>query len=297
MRHRYIVNSPAVRGRYQTYYLGSVEEPAEWQARTEGSRRLPPSWYAGEDYTHEEIEDLFQEGLARFPLQSFDTRTFTDELVFGRFPPIPGLPQGSFCFQREKAFALASVEGEPLELELLTGRIAHYRDRRPTVWRVTDPTGKVIAQGELPLDGQWHSISVNVPAPGTYLFDADDFAAGWGIRSAPGRPCTLKLEKGIELVWLGGAGALAFYVPKGTDAVAYYVEGSAHDVLDPEGRVVAKVPEQPGNIVTVEVPTSAAGKPWAFHGLTPRVLWFYNCPNLVARSAEELMVPRDAAGP
>ena len=60
----------------------------------------------------------------------------------------------------------------------------------------------------------------------------------------------------------------------------------------PDGKVVTQVSEQPGNIVTVDVPEGASGRPWAFRGLTPGVLWFYNCPNAVARSEEELMVPK-----
>lgn len=292
-RHRYIVNSAAVRGRYQTYYLRNVEEPAQWQARTEDGKRLPPSWYCGDDYTRDEIETLFQEGLERFQPQSLETRTFTDELVHGGFEPVAGAPLGSYSFQGRKTFALASLAGEPLEFELLTGRIAHYRDRRPTLWEVVHPAGEIVAQGELPLDGEWHPMSVSVPQAGVYRFQADDFGAGWGIRTEPGCPCTLKLEKGEALTWLGGAGCLSFYVPNGVKTIAYYVDGGDHEVLGPGGQVVANIPRQPGNIITVDVPDGAAGKPWAFRGLTPRLLWFYNCPNVVARSADELLVPAE----
>lgn len=292
-RHRYIVNSPAIRGRYQEYYLRDIEEPAQWRHRTEDGRRMEPAWYAGEDYTREEVEALFQEGLARFEPRSFQTRTFSDDLVPGRCGLIPEAPRGQFCFQGAKTFALEGLEGEPLEFELLTGRIPHYRDRRPTVWKVLRPDGSLAASGELPLDGRWHPISIPVSASGTYLVEADDFGAGWGLRTEEGRPCCLKLEKGKDLVWLGGANGLSFFVPKGTTAIAYYVDGTAHDLLGPDGQVVIHIPRQPGNVVTVDVPEGTDGRAWAFRGLTPSVLWFYNCPNTVARSAEELMVPRE----
>ncbi len=292
-RHRYIVNSPAIRGRYQTYYLRDVEEPAEWRHRTVDGRPLAPSWYSGEDYSREEVEALFQEGLARFHSREFQTKEFSDGFAYPGFEPIPDTPRGQFCFQRAKTFILASTEGEPLEFELLTGRIPHYRDRRPTVWNVTRESGEVVGEGELPLDGEWHPIHVPVPHAGTYFLVADDFGAGWGIRTEPGRPCTLKLDKGEDLVWLGGAGALFFYVPEDVSVIAYYVDGTAHDVLGPDGQVVAQIPREPGNVVTVEVPEGCGGKPWALRGLTPSVLWFYNCPGAVARSAEELMVPRE----
>jgi len=291
-RHRYIVNSPAIRGRYATYYLRGIEEPAEWKHRTEDGKRLPPSWYSGEPYTRNEIEALFQEGLARFEPQTFETKTYSDKFVPGDFQPIPDAPQGQFCFQRAKTFFLASPNGNAIEFELLTGRIAHYRHRRPTVWEVTTATREHVAGGELPLDGEWHTMRVPVPKPGTYLLSVDDFGAGWGIRAEPGVPCSLRLEKGENLVWLGGARGLSFYVPKNVNTIAYYIDGTPHDVLGPDGTVVAQIPDQPGNIVTIDVPEGTSGKPWAFRNLTPSVLWFYNCPNAVARSAEELMVPK-----
>ena len=213
-RHRYIVNSPAIRGRYATYYLRGIEEPVEWKHRTEDGKRLPPSWCSGEPYTRDEIEALFQEGLARFKPQSFETKTFLDEFVPGDFQPISGAPRGEFCFQRAKTFLLASPDGESLQFELLTGRIAHYRHRRPTVWKVTTPTGERIDNGELPLDGKWHAMDVQVPKSGTYLLSVDDFGAGWGIRAEPGVPCTLELEKGENLVWLGGARGPVFLCPQ-----------------------------------------------------------------------------------
>ncbi|MFQ5810647.1 MAG: DUF4838 domain-containing protein, partial [Armatimonadota bacterium] len=104
-RHRYIVNSPAVRGRYVTYYLRGAEQPEEWDYR---KMRGETAWYTGDDYTHEEIEGLFQEGLGDLKAQSFDEREFSDDLVYGGFAAAPDGGEARLCFQAGEAFIMQS---------------------------------------------------------------------------------------------------------------------------------------------------------------------------------------------
>jgi hypothetical protein len=186
---------------------------------------------------------------------------------------------------------MQSLNGEPLEFQLLTGYIAHYRDRRPTQWTVTDADDNEIAGGKLPLDGQWHAIRIDVANAGTYHFQINDFGAGWQIEYQPGKPYVWALERGKHAYSLGNTGFLYFYVPKGSKEVAYHVEGSAHTVLDGTGQEVAKIDKQPGNVIVVPVPEGRDGQPWCLKGLSRKHLWFYNCPNYLAAHAEDLLVP------
>ncbi len=287
-RHRYIVNSPAIRGRYKTYYLGGIEQPEDWDY---GKMQGKPAWCIGEDYTHDEIERLFEEGLAKFKVQEFPIRKFSDDLTPGNFHSLPGSGAARLCFQGSEPFALQSRDGEPLEFQLLTGYIAHYRDRRPTQWKLTDRDGMQLAGGELALDGQWHPIRVEVRRAGTYRLHMDDFAAGWQIQYQPGKPYAWALERGRRAYSLGNTGSLYFYVPKGTKTIAYHVEGSAHVVFDGTGTEVAKVPRQPGNVIVIPVPAGRDGQAWCLKGLSRTHLWFYNCPNYIAARAEDLLVP------
>jgi hypothetical protein len=289
-RHRYIVNSPAIRGRYATYYLRDTEQPPEWDYQKMGAKT---AWYTGEDYTHEEVQALLQEGLARFRPQQFEEREFSENLVYGHFEPAPGGGAARLCFQNGEAFIMQSLTGEPLEFRLLTGYIAHYRDRRPTEWKVLDGNGNEVSSGELPLDGEWRSISVEVPAAGTYHFSIDDFGAGWQIDYEPGKPYVWALEKGNRAYSLGNLGAVHFYVPEGTREIAYYVEGSAHTVIDGAGETVAEVDRQPGNVIVLPVSEGQDGQVWCLKSLSRTQLWFYNCPNYLAAHAEDMLVPRE----
>lgn len=286
-RYRYIVNSPAIRGRYETYYLQGIEQPEEWDY---AKMRGKPAWCTGDDYTHDEVERHFQEGMKRFEIQEFHGRAFSGALTPGGFDPAPGGGSARLCFQGSESFLMHSG-GEPLEFRLLTGYIAHYRERRATEWEVIDSEGNRTAGGKLPLDGKWHSIRVDVPRPDLYHFQISDFGAGWQIEYAPGRPYVWALERGKRAYSLGGTGFLYFYVPEGARQVAYHVEGSAHTVLDASGRQTASIPQQPGNVVVIPVPEGQDGRVWCLKGLSRTHLWFYNCPNYLAAHAEDLLVP------
>lgn len=289
-RHRYIVNSPAIRGRYAAYYLQGIDQPEEWDY---GKMHGKPTWCTGKDYTSDEIEQLFEAGRKRFKVQKFREYEFSDDLTPGNFDPAPGGGTARLCFQGSEPFIMHSRNGQPLEFRLLTGYIAHYRDRRPTQWKLTDRDDNEIAGGTLPLDGKWHPIRAEVLRSGNYHLDVNDFGAGWQIEYEPGKPYVWALQRGRRAYSLGNTGSLYFFVPKGTREIAYHVEGSAHRVLDATGREIAKIEKQPGNVVVVPVPEGQDGRAWCLRGLSRTHLWLLNCPNYVAANAEDLLAPRE----
>jgi hypothetical protein len=238
---------------------------------------------------------LFHDGLSSYEPQEFETHQFSDDLVALHAKPMPGAPRARQIFQGSRRFTMLS-EGEALSFRILSGAIRHYRDRRPTEWRVETNTGEFVANGKLPLDGEWHPIEVAVPETGRYALQVDDFGAGWHIDYAPGTPAVWPVVKGRSIYPLGGpTTAQYFYVPEGTDRIAYYVKGSAHSVLDGDGDVVAEIAAQPGDVVTVDVPEGQGGRVWCLRELKSTGLWFYNCPNWLAALAEDMMVPREVA--
>lgn len=293
-RHRYIVHSTGIRGRYATYYLRGIEQPDEWSWQ---KHRDNAAWCTGEDYTHDEVEALFAQDMARYEAQDFEEREFSDNLVHGGFPPMPGGQRARQIFQGTRDIIMLS-DGTPLRCRLLTGYIPHYRDRRPTRWQVIAPDDALVDEGELPLDGQWHELTVEVPERGRYTLRVDDFGAGWQIEYEPGTPAVWPLERGRSIYPLAGnTMAQYFFVPVGARRVAYYVEGGAHSVLDGEGRVVAEIAPQPGNVIVVEVPEGQDGRVWCLKGLSWKRLWFFNCPPYLAALAEDMLVPRESLVP
>jgi len=292
-RHRYIINSAAIRGRCRTHFLRGVEQPDDWDYTKMRDRT---AWFSGGDYTHEETEQLFQEGLAGFQAQRFQERSFSGELVRGGSVSVPGATRACLRMQGAGEFLVQSQQGEALRFRLLTGSIPHYRDRRHTEWTVVDAGGTEVASGELPLTGEWQSLLLEVPGPGIYRLRIDDFGAGWGIECAPGTPCVWQLKRADRIRALCPMSALYFYVPKGTREVIYYVQGGPHTVLDGAGVEVGRIAAQPGNIIILPVSAGRDGQAWCLRDLdlAEGRLWFLNCPNYVAAASDELLVPPEA---
>jgi hypothetical protein len=63
-------------------------------------------------------------------------------------------------------------------------------------------------------------------------------------------------------------------------------------VFGPDGKLVREV-KSSGEFVHVDVPGGADGKLWSFRQLALGHLWFFNCPNVLAGSADGLLLPRD----
>ncbi|MGM0487797.1 MAG: DUF4838 domain-containing protein [Planctomycetota bacterium] len=294
-RHRYIVHNTGIRGRYATYYLRGIEQPDEWKWRQHGEET---AWYTGDPYTHQEVQQLFQTGLSQHQVLDFEERRFSSDLVPAKASPVEGAPRCRQIFQGSRTFVFHAA-GKRLPLRLLTGFIAHYRDREPAEWKLIqgEDDDRVISRGELPLDGEWHDLSIKVPEPGCYRLNVDDSGAGWRIDYKPGTPAVWPLEKGERIYGLGGSTeAVYFHVPEGTRRLAYYVEGTAHAVVDSDGEEAVTVEAQPGNVVVVDVPGGQDGTVWCLRDLKFRRLWFYNCPNYLAALPQDMMVPREVGG-
>jgi hypothetical protein len=61
-----------------------------------------------------------------------------------------------------------------------------------------------------------------MPKVGLYYLQMDDSRAGWIIRAAPGRPCSIVLERNLGFAYEGHMKPTYFYVPKGAKQMQYY---------------------------------------------------------------------------
>jgi hypothetical protein len=261
----------------------------EYDFLAKGRRDHP--WDGQPPYMPQETERLFQEDLAWFQPQPVEEKSFSADLVpAGLSTPAPATSNQRY--QRGARYALYSRQGEPLELTISTGLIAHYRDRPAAAYTLFDAAGKTIAQGRLPQDGAEHRLAIEVPRPGLYWLDFDDRGAGWGIAASAGRPVALAMSKDARHASFGQMQRMFFYVPKGTRCVDYFWDGSPHEVCGPDGKVVAKVDAR-GKCASVAVPPGGDGKPWSLNKFRLQKLWFFNVPNYLAASPDALLIPRE----
>ncbi len=285
-RYEYMNHWAAMRSTWANQAAKEFAEPT-WSPNDRGVK----PWLVDQAVTKEETDRWFQAGLEYFqPTPVTETR-FSNDLVPAGL--IGGKPAASRqTYQRPAYYALHSAKGEALDVAILTGVIAWYRDRADTRYRLRDRAGKVVAEGTLKLDGETHPLALKVPQAGTYFFEVDDSAAGWRIDIEAGRPATLLNQRGSRYLHLGYLQQMYFYVPKGTKTLQYFWSGGPHKVLGPDGKAIQEV-KVSDEVVTVPVPAGADGRCWSLSPHSHGQLWFFNAPNGLAASPEALLLPAE----
>jgi hypothetical protein len=253
--------------------------------------RAPKPWVVEAAYTADETEKEFEEGLAYFQPQPVTEKSFSVDLLPVTFEGSPAAASLQ-KYQGGMRYVLYSVNGEPLEVEVVTGTIAWYRDRAPATYTWLSAKGETLATGRLPLDGETHKLEFKVPGPGFYFFDFADSGAGWSISAGPERSISIPLKRDRGYSHQGTMPPLYFYVPKGTRQIEYFWAGGAHKVVGPDKKVVQEVKTN-GDFVIVTVPDGMDGKVWSFAQFALGRLWFFNIPNYVAATPNALLIPRE----
>ena len=252
-------------------------------------------WADAPPYTREEIDAFFREGLSYFQPEQVSELSYSDRLVPVRFREAQaGLNAERGMFQGGLTYAVYSVEGEALSVTVTTGIIAWYRNFAPARYSFRSADGTTLAEGRLPLDGEKHVLTVEVPGPGLYYLDFNDSSAGWTIEADADRPLTVPLRRASGYLHHGRNSDLYFYVPKGTAQVQYYWRGGPHRVHGPDGQIVAEVKDS-GKFVRAPVTPGSDGQLWRLSEIALGHLWFFNVPNYLATAPNALMVPEEVA--
>lgn len=288
-RYEYMNHWAAMRQTFAADAAKKLDEPG-W-APTDKS---PKPWIVEQPVTREETEQWFREGLDYFqPTPAEEVKFNYDDLVPTNLTGPKPVPLAQ-AFQRVEKYALASVEGEPLEAEITVGTIAWYRDRPDARWTLKDAKGGLIAEGRQKLDGEPHKLTLSVPRAATYFFECNDAGAGWRINLPADRPAVWMNKRGVRLVPLGQLPERFFYVPRGTKQLQFFYSGNPCKVIGPDRKPIAEVTAN-DEVVTIEVPEGKDGHAWSLSPHTHTQLWFFNVPNVIAASPSALLLPRGLA--
>ena len=240
-------------------------------------------------YSHDETEKLFQSGLSYFQPQFFlNTIQYSNDLV-----PVIIEGANSATASRQVQIPgghvyLYSLTGEPLQVDIRGNKNINLS------YVLRDNTGKLVVEGQLPKDEDYHALKLPVPMPGLYRFECK----GGNMNSAvePGKANTFSLleDRGMMRYTMNGLGGRNFfYVPKGTREFQFYWAGDVHKLYDPSGKVLLKI-EISQDYQTVAVPEGMDGKVWSFDGRW-NTRKFINIPNYIAPSPDALLIPRELA--
>jgi hypothetical protein len=286
-RYSFMNHWEAIRQAWLPKAAKDYKEP-DWVS-TEKSVRKP--WAVNEPYTHEETEQLFQEGLQYFQPQQIVEKEFSTDLVPAQFEG-SSPAASSQSYQGGLRYGVYSPNGEPIDLEVVTGTIAWYRDRADARYKLLNAKEEKLQEGRLGLDGKSHKLHFDVPKAGLYYFDFDDSSAGWQIKAGPEQPVSILLRRDKGFSHAGHMQQMYFYVPKGTRELDYFWSGGAHKLIGPDKKLVQEV-KTSGEFVKVPVPEGMDGKVWSFSQLALGQLWFFNVPNQLAGSPGALLLPKE----
>ena len=284
-RYEYMNHWGAMRITFAGDAAKKFDEPSwEW-----GAKGAKP-WVVDTPVTREETAQWFREGLEYFPPTPVEELTFSNDLVPAALTD--SKPVGSQqSYQGAATYALYSHKGEPLEVEVTAGVIAHYRNRPAAAWRLSDRAAALVTSGSLPLDGESHKLRMTVPKAGVYFFDCKS-SAGWKFKVEPGRAVALLNVRGQRVIHLGQMQEMFFYVPKATRELRYFWSGGPHKILGSDKSLIAGVTID-DEVVTIPVPETKDGQVWSFSPRAHGQLWFFNAPNVIAASPSALLLPRE----
>lgn len=120
-------------------------------------------------------------------------------------------------------------------------------------------------------------------------------AAGWRMKAGVDVPLSLNTQGESIFHNTQNDSDWYFYVPAGTTTISYYPgnHGGTQTLYAPDGSTVATVAHD-GVIKNITVPAGADGGLWRLYGAVG-AFWFYNLPNQLGVSKNQLMVPREVA--
>jgi hypothetical protein len=280
-----------------------VTIPAEAQWNVPEGRN---PWKSSEPFTREELNRFVDEGsvLRKLVQLDFEPVAFSSDLVPAKPLTLPAEKPGELGAGRgeQTFFVWIDDPQSPLELKITGGLIAHYRDRgnvRVDLWQVggESETGeretKVAHDASVPPDGTEHAVRLTAQQRGLHKIVVADGNDMTRVAWAPGTPITLRSSLD-EPLNLSGRWTLYFYVPPGTKLIGLF-GGGAGQVLDPDGKSTFGLAERKLGYYSVRVPPGQDGKLWKIQQASGAVR-LLTVPPYLARSPEELLLPRETVG-
>ena len=243
---------------------------------------------SGEGFSPEEID--------AFAHQRYATQGNAEERSFSRgLVPAPILDSlrdlpGRLNYLRGKyTLYTAGVVGQPVVLTVTGGLLSN--DYGPVKIRLYPAAGGApVDHAEVPPDKQPHEIVLHPDASGLFALTVDDAPRGHALGLANSRAHVIPRRPSVAL---GPPGQVQYVLLRaGGNPGGHGFSAGLGDVLDANGAKVYSFSDRP-EVFHIPVPPGQDYRLWKFNNcLGPKLL--LNVPPFLARSARELLVPREA---
>lgn len=258
-------------------------------------------WKSSEPYTEVELVNYLDKGIAGYSLRGFGPARFSRELV----PATPlQLSQtksdsSSITGRGVQTFYTWIREAPAtIELRITGGLIEHYRNRgnvKVDLWKIQKPSQasqaeERVAHGESAPDGVERLITLQTRDTGLHKITVSDGDDMTRVTWKPDTPMTI-VSSLNEPANFSSSWSLYFYVPKKTEIVGLYAEGSG-TLLDGAGSVAFTFNGKRPGFHRIEVPQGQDGKLWKFQRNTG-VKRLVTVPPYLAIDADGLLLPRE----
>lgn len=262
-------------------------------------------WKSSDPFSTGEFAAYLKEGIDRYPLVTLDFTPvdFDGELVSPRPLNLPPTSQpGDAGPGRGQQTFLTVVDKGPatLTLKITGGLIPHYRDRgnvRVMLVKLggASDTGEketpISEDRSVPPDGMERTVKLKLSEPGSYRITVSDGSDRTRITWPAGTPMVIPAAADSAMNRFYSPWTLCFYVPKGTMTVGLF-GGSGGEILDADGKPVFSLHDREPSYYSTPVAAGQDGKLWRIRGGRGPVQ-LLTVPPYLARSAEELLLPKD----
>lgn len=258
-------------------------------------------WKSSRPYTESELADYLRQGITAHALRDFEPLHFSKDLVPAgklHLPEVAG--DSNSVMGRGVQTFYTWVEQAPatIELKITGGLIAHYRNRgnvKVDLWKIRKdpdtPQNQVsLSHGECAPDGVQRLIKLHTQHTGLHRITVSDGDDMTRVAWIQGTPMTI-ISSLVEPAAFSGSWNLYFYVPKKTEIVGLFADGSG-TLLDPTGNVALAFRAKKPDYYGIKVPEGQDGKLWKFHQCTG-TRRLMTVPPCLAHKAEELLLPKE----
>lgn len=257
-------------------------------------------WKDKTPFTEEEIAAFVADGVRNNPVAAFDPVQFSDDLVPAAPLKLPHVPMGNFAgnvaFEHLYLYTWVDKAPATIPFKLLGGYFYDWKNNvRVRVTASQDPTGQpFIDDATTVSDKQIHDWTLQTPYTGLHKIWVVKGHGGAQIQWTDGTPMT-GINTTARFLPFYGTGTAYFYVPKGTTVLGGFIHRAEGDICDSSGRAVASLKSlAPSGTGYFSIPIAPGqdGRLWKLEKSAFFVA-LMTVPSCVARSAEELLLPRE----